>query len=197
MRLLPVTLVVLTLLAHAGCGSTDKPAAGPPTEATTRPPDPPPPRAPAGTTLRFPSSDGKRLTGRYVPGPRSPAPAIVRVHQYRGGPTQWDPLIPYLRQAGYASLAYESRSTDELDERLLARDVRGAVATLARRRDVDPAHIGLVGASIGASAVSWAIGTRPRLAVKAAVGLSPAESTSLIEAGRDRHVPAPRSPADR
>lgn len=184
MRPLPVTLAVLALLALAGCGSSDETAAGLSTRtATARSPRPEPPSAPAGTTLRFSSSDGKRLTGRYVPGPRSPAPAIVLVHQYRGGPDQWDPLIPYLHQAGYATLAYASRSAGELDERLLARDVRGAVAALARRDDVDRRRIGLVGASIGASAVSWAIGTRPRLPVRAAVGLSPAESTALISAG--------------
>ncbi|MGZ6642194.1 MAG: alpha/beta hydrolase family protein [Solirubrobacteraceae bacterium] len=184
MRPLPVTLTVLSLLAVAGCGSRDEPAAGLSSRATAvHPPGPPAPRAPAGTTLRFASSDGKRLAGRYVPGLRSPAPAIVLVHQSHGGPDQWDPLIGYLHQAGYATLAYASRSAGELDERLLARDVRGAVAALARRSDVDAKRIALVGASIGASAVSWAIGTRPALRVRAAVGLSPAESPAFINAG--------------
>jgi pimeloyl-ACP methyl ester carboxylesterase len=139
--------------------------------------------APAPRTIHFRASDGTALAGNYLPGPRPHSPAVVLVHQYRGGPDQWDPLIPVLHRAGYATLAYASRSAAELDERVLAKDVAGAVAALRGRPEVDGRRIGLLGASIGATTVAFTIGHDPALRLRAAVGLSPVESPGLIDAG--------------
>ena len=170
----PAALLALVLLA-AGCGGdSDKSAA---TQATTQQKTP-------STSVRFRASDGVRLEGQFSPAGRGGrAPAVVLIHEYRGGPEQWEPLVPVLHRAGYAVLNYASRSPEEIDETVLARDAIGAVAALRRRRDVDPDRIALVGASIGGSTAVWVTGIHRRVPVRAAVGLSAVEGPALIEAG--------------
>jgi pimeloyl-ACP methyl ester carboxylesterase len=177
-RRVALTVVLVALLA--GCGGDDapRPAAAPATATAVPAPTQAP--LPPHRRLHFRATDGTRLTGSFTPaGPR--APAIVLVHEYNGGPSQFDPLIPVLHDAGFATLAYRSRDPAELDEAVLAKDARGAVAAVrARRRQVDPKRVGLVGASIGGTTVSYVIGTRPDLRLRAAVALSPVESGGLI-----------------
>jgi dipeptidyl aminopeptidase/acylaminoacyl peptidase len=134
-----------------GCGD-DKPqtAATPSPTATLTPAFPsatPEPELPPGRALRFASSDGKRLRGRLTPAAERPAPAVILVHQYQGGPDRWTPLLPALHRAGFTTLAYGSRNAAELDESKLARDVVGAVAALRDQPAVDGDRIVLVGAS--------------------------------------------------
>jgi pimeloyl-ACP methyl ester carboxylesterase len=181
MRRFRAALVAVALVA-AGCGSdSDKPAA---TQAKTaqQPATAPQPKTPS-VTIRFRASDGVRLEGQFSPGRGDRAPAVVLIHEYRGGPEQWEPLVPVLHRAGYAVLNYASRSPEEIDETILARDAIGAVAALRRRRDVDPDRIALVGASIGGSTAVWVTGIHRRVPVRAAVGLSAVEGPALIEAG--------------
>jgi alpha-beta hydrolase superfamily lysophospholipase len=173
--------VVAAAMLVAGCGGSSRDGGG---RATTSPSAAV--KAPPWHTVRFRASDGVRLHGRFTPAARGNAPAIVLVHQYRGGPRQWDPLVPVLHRAGYATLAYASRSAAELDETRLARDVIGAVSAVRRERGVDRRRIGLVGASIGATTVAWYLGGSPAASVRVGVGLSPVESPALIRAGMSR-----------
>jgi alpha-beta hydrolase superfamily lysophospholipase len=180
--------IALVALAAGGCGgntrdgTTAAPAA-PTTRATTTRAQAAPPAPPKGRTLRFRATDGVRLRGTLTPGKGESAPAVVLVHQYQGGPEQWTPMVPYLHQAGYAVLNYASRSAGELDETILARDARGAIAALRARREVDPDRIAILGASIGASTAAWVAGRPPDQHLCAAIGLSPAESGSFFSAG--------------
>jgi hypothetical protein len=118
-------VVAFAALAVAGCGGDDvKPA---PREQA-----PAPPRA---ETVRFKASDGRAVSARYTPAAGDRAPAVVLLHEIRGGPDQWDTLVPDLHEAGFATLAYESRAS--VMERDRVRDVLGAVRWLRRRPDVD------------------------------------------------------------
>jgi acetyl esterase/lipase len=99
---------------------------------------------------------------------------VILVHEANGGPEQWKPFVASLHAAGYATLTYRSRRRQRLDEIANARDVAGAVAAMRERRGVDPQRIGVVGASIGATAVSYLSFLPAGRAVDAAVGLSPA-----------------------
>lgn len=175
-------MIVAAALLAGGCGDAEPKrqvakATATPVATATATPTPPP-----GRTLRFRAADGRRLSGRFSPAGKR-APAIVLTHQFRGGPDQFDPLIPVLHEAGYATLAYGSRSAAELDETKLSRDVVGAVRALRRRPDVDPRRIALIGASIGGAAATWTIATRPELKLRGAVGLSAVEGPAMIEAG--------------
>ncbi|MEY2534051.1 MAG: uncharacterized protein QOF29_1961 [bacterium] len=153
-------LATLCLL-FAGCGSEQRrPNATP---ARTGPP----PR-----TLRFRAADGRRLHGRLIPAGGG-APGVVLIHGLYGRIDQWDPLIPDLHAAGFATLAYASRSRHEPDEAVLAKDVAGAVHALART--ADPRRIALVGASVGGTTVAYVLGTQPRVRVRGGVALSALE----------------------
>ena len=99
------------------------------------------------------------------------------LHEIRGGPSQWADLLPELHAAGFATLAYTSRSS--VMERKRIPDLLAAVRWLRRRPDVDRRRLGLVGASIGASTTVFAMATGTRRTVIAAVALSPPESADI------------------
>ena len=190
-RTLLTALACAVACVVAGCGDeTDRASAPARTTAAPAPPpaDPAPPAPPDGRTVRFAASDGVRLRGTLVPGPGSPAPGVILVHEANAGPEQWEEFVARLHAAGYATLTYRSRRRQRLDETANARDVAGALAAMRDQRGVDPRRIGLVGASIGATAVSYLSFLPAGRAVDAGVGLSPA--TFLDE------PPSRRTPRD-
>jgi hypothetical protein len=156
-------VLIVVLAALAACGSGDD---APRAKATSSP-------SPAPQAVRFRASDGRPVRARYTPaGPD--APAVVLLHEIRGGPEQWAPLIPYLHDAGFATLAYASRPSPVEAERVP--DALGAVRWLRRRHQ---GRIGVVGASIGASTTVLAMATGARRTVDAAVALSPPDSADI------------------
>ena len=175
-------LIGLALAAalQSGCGGDDAPADRPRAEVTATPtptptPSPPPP-APRARSVRFRAADGEPVAGKYTPAGEG-APAVVLLHEIRGGPDQWSPLIPYLHEAGFATLAYQSRASALEKERLP--DALAAMRWLRGRQDVDPERVALVGASIGASTAVLAMATGARRSAQAAVALSPPDSADI------------------
>ena len=170
---------VLTLAAAAaiaGCGGGDDAPAERPRADATSTPTPAPPPAPRARTVRFKAADGEPVTAKYTAAGRD-APAVVLLHEIRGGPDQWKPLVPYLHAAGFATLAYQSRASALERERLP--DTLAAVRWLRARRDVDRRRLALVGASVGASTAVLAMATGARTTVDAAVALSPPDSEDI------------------
>jgi hypothetical protein len=173
--------VAVTLVAGCGGDGEDEspPAAAvtaTPTATATPEPVPPPPGAPAARKVRFRATDGEPVEGRYTPAARD-APGVVLLHQIDGGVDQWEPLIPYLHEAGFATLAYQSRQSAMEAERLP--DAIGALRWLRSRPDVDRDRMALVGASIGASTAVLAMATKARGTADAAVALSPPDSADI------------------
>jgi cephalosporin-C deacetylase-like acetyl esterase len=176
---------VLVLLALVGCGQDDErsPAA---TKATATPTATaaPPPRT---VDVRFRAADGRAVTAQYAPAGKD-APAVVLLHEIRGGPDQWDDLTGDLHAAGFATLAYLSRPS--VMERERVADTLGAIRWLRGRPDVDRRRLALVGASIGASTTVYAMAGGARRAVDAAVALSPADSSDIWDLqDHDRYRP--------
>jgi hypothetical protein len=173
---------VATLAAAAcfasGCGGDDDAATPRPRTQTTAAAErePTPPSAPRARTVRFAAADGKTVSAQFVAAGKR-APAVVLLHEIRGGPDQWDDLVPYLHAAGFATLAYQSRPSAIERERLP--DALAAVRYLRSRRDVDSRRLALVGASIGASTAVLAMASRVRRTVDAAVALSPPDSADI------------------
>ena len=160
----------LSALALCGCGGDDPGpdgAAAPDAPAATATPDPVPTRR-----IAFRATDGKPLHGRLAPAAGGDA-GVVLVHEIDGTPAQWDDFVRLLHADGLTTLAYRSRGTNTADERLLARDIAGAAAELARRLGVGRGRIGVVGASIGATATAWLAGGTPGRGLAAFVALSP------------------------
>ncbi len=126
--------------------------------------------------MRFRATDGEPVSGKYTAAGRD-APGVVLLHEIRGGPGQWAPLVPFLHEAGYATLAYQSRASPMEAERLP--DAVGALRWLRSRPDVNPKRIALIGASIGGSTAVLAMATEARRTADAAVALSPVDSSDI------------------
>jgi hypothetical protein len=159
--------LALAAALAAGCGSDDR------LSAARK--DAPPPQPPA-RTVHFKASDGRPVTAEFTAAGAG-APAVVLLHEIRGGPEQWEPLVPYLHEAGFATLAYMSRAS--VMERDRIRDALGALRWLRSRPDVDRRRLALVGASIGASTTVFAMAAGPGHTVDAAVALSPPDSPDI------------------
>jgi len=171
-------VIAALAVAIGACG--DDPA--PPRPAATATPAPASPHQ----TVRFKASDGRAVSAEYTPAGAN-APAVVLLHEIRGGVEQWDGLVPQLHAAGFATLAYVSRPA--IMERERIRDLLGAVRWLRARDDVDRRRLALVGASIGASTTVFAMASGTRRTIDAAVALSPPDSADiwrLQERGRYR-----------
>ncbi len=176
-------------LAVGACGGGDEPPA-----PATRSPTPSvtpaaAPAAPPVRRVRFRASDGKPVKGTYRPAGDA-APAVVLVNGLVGGVAQWDAFVPYLHDAGFATLAYDGRGG--VDEAELVKDVRGAVASLGRRRDVDTRRLGIVGSSVGASTTVLAMTGPDRERLRAAVALSP-PAAPVFDALMEKHRYRPRN----
>jgi dienelactone hydrolase len=120
------------------------------------------PAAFAGTqrvTIR--TDDGISLAGTwYEPGARQ-APAVILVHMLHRSRHDWDAVATRLAAEGIGALAIDLRghgessggldAAESSDYSALVRDVIAARKYLASRSDVQQAHVGIGGASIGAN----------------------------------------------
>ena len=178
-------LALAGLVVLAGCGGDPAPAPratpAPAARATASPTPAPPHRI-----VRFRASDGRRLHGEFTPARQPDAPAVVLVHGLYGEPSQWDDFVGQLHRAGFATLAYASRSDRQPDEAILARDLTGAVRALRARPEVDPERIVLAGASVGGSTVAYALGTQPDLPARGGVGFSAVEGPRELALAKRR-----------
>ena len=186
MRRRVVAGVALTLLA--GCGDDAAPPAASATPSPTPAVTAAPVAEPAWRPVRFRAGDGRRVAGMYLPAARPNAPAVVLLHEIRGGPDQWVPLLGPLHDAGFAALAYASRPSIIEHDRLP--DAIGALRWLRRQRGVDGRRLGMVGASIGASTTVLAMAGEGGRLARAGVALSPPDSADIWDLqGRGRYHP--------
>jgi dienelactone hydrolase len=105
--------------------------------------------AAAPRRVTFRAADGATLSGAYYEPSRRPAPGILLLHMLRRSHTDWDAAAAQLSDAGFAVLAPDFRSGD--DVAALAGDVRAAKAFLRERPEVIGTDLGIAGASIGAN----------------------------------------------
>ena len=99
--------------------------------------------------VTFRTEDGVTLNAAFYDPSRQPAPGIVLLPMHRRSHVDWEPAASQLADAGFAVLAIDFRSSEELTP--LAADVRAAKAFLRGRPEVTGTSIGLAGASIGAN----------------------------------------------
>jgi len=146
---------------------------------------------PAAEEVSFPTGDGLRLAGWFVPpagtpgrGPRQPrSPAVLVCNGNAGNRSLRAPLAAALARAGLAVLLFDYRgyaaNPGRPTEPGLAADARAALAYLAARPDVDPARLVYFGESLGAAVALRLAVERPPAAL---VLRSP--WASLAEVGR-------------
>jgi dienelactone hydrolase len=105
--------------------------------------------AAVGRRVTFRGQDGLTLTGAYYEASTRPAPGILLLHMLRRTHADWDAAASQLADAGFAVLALDFRSGEDLSS--LAADLKAAKAFLRERPEVVPTSIGIAGASIGAN----------------------------------------------
>jgi pimeloyl-ACP methyl ester carboxylesterase len=100
------------------------------------------------------ASDGLVLVGTYYAPAESGAPAVLLMHHSGSRKEAWIDFIPFLLDAGYATLAVDLRGHGETrgrtDWTLAEDDAHRWLAWLRDQPDVDPDRVSIVGASIGA-----------------------------------------------
>jgi dienelactone hydrolase len=188
-RWIAANLTVVTLVA-ACSGASSSGSKGATAQATTttavalQPLEQPASRCGTATTkatlVRFQAADGTSLDGVLVGS--SPA-GVVLAHQYPSDLCGFWPFADYLAKRGLRAFAIDLRcfgrsACPEGEARgRVVDDIAAAVAELRRR---GASRVGLVGASMGGSAVLIA-GTRVQPSVAAVVSLSgEADPTSLV-----------------
>jgi pimeloyl-ACP methyl ester carboxylesterase len=122
--------------------------------------------------IRFRAADGVTIAGWLV-GSSATAPIVILVPGFKAGATSMIPYARLLYKGGFDVLLYDSRGTGgsgggftlgvrEFD------DVRGAVAYLDRRRDLQDHRYGLLGVSLGAGVAIVAAARLPQIAATVA-----------------------------
>jgi hypothetical protein len=145
---------------------------------------------PAAEEVSFPTADGLRLAGWFVPaagpagrGGRTRSPAVLVCNGNGGNRSLRAPLAAALARAGLAVLLFDYRgyaaNPGHPTEAGLAADARAALAYLAARPEVDPARLVYFGESLGAAVALRLAVERPPAAL---VLRSP--FASLAEVGR-------------
>lgn len=136
----PTAVASSPTLPPPGAGATQPAAIG----------EPPAPQA-----AEIPGAEGLILRGVFYPAAAPSAPGVLLLHMYGGSKADWDELAQGLQSAGFAALAIDLRGQGETggteDWALARQDVAAAYAWLATHEGVDRAHVGIVGASIGAN----------------------------------------------
>jgi uncharacterized protein len=144
---------------------------------------------PGAEEVSFPTADGLRLAGWFVPAAGPPgrggrrSPAVLVCNGNGGNRSLRAPLAAALARAGLAVLLFDYRgyaaNPGHPTEAGLAADARAALAFLAARPEVDPARLVYFGESLGAAVALRLALERPPAAL---VLRSP--FASLAEVGR-------------
>ncbi|MBK9124111.1 MAG: alpha/beta fold hydrolase [Chloroflexi bacterium] len=135
-------------------------------------------QAPDEVRVERESADGVTLVGDlYLPDAieEPGAPAVLLMHMFGARRGDWEPLIEPLVDAGYAVLNVDLRghgdSGGQRDWTMATQDVADWFAYLKEQTSIDPARLGVIGASIGSNLAL--IGCAAEPACLTAVALSP------------------------
>lgn len=155
--------------------------------------------------VRFKTSDGITIVANYYPPIvriEKKSPVAILVHMHPADRQSWKPLVPGLRKAGFAVLAYDIRGNGESiepkDRKLKTlyktgnpeffknawKDAAAAKKWLGKQPECDTSRIAIIGASIGCS-ISLHYGSLDE-AVKAVVCLSP--GTKYFDVDSRKHI---------
>lgn len=141
--------------------------------------------------VSFPSRDGTRLSGWFVPARSTPAPGIVLCHGWRRSRAELLPHADFLHRAGFAVLMFDQRHRGESDGAAITMGLRerddalGALDELCCHPEVDAARVALFGMSMGAVVSILVAADDPR--VRAVVAECPYASVDAIMTRALRH----------
>ncbi len=126
--------------------------------------------------VTFAATDGIELVGWFVPGHGDGATIVVSHGSGANGPGTY-PGVAFLTRAGYHVFVFDHRAHGQSGGRfttigpLEVRDLRGAVAYVRSRPDVDPGRIGAMGCSMGSAVSIGAASEDPTIRAVVAEGV--------------------------
>ena len=177
-------LSILLLLVLSGCGGSSDQNADRAVENKANATNAVPPKqAAAAQNILIDSPDGVKLAGTYFNSGQPNSPGLLLLHQWQSDRHSFDEFANRMQGRGFAVLSIDGRGfgesvktadgrTIEPDRssaavKAMLDDVHAAIEFLAKQENVDPARIGIVGASYGSSlALIYAAGN-PKVAAVA------------------------------
>ena len=180
-------VLIIFVLDSIGCGqptANSGSTAAKPTAENVNSVDP---VTTAGPQITFESADRTVIVGTFLESAKPNSPAVLLLHQFGSDRHSYDDFAKHLQAEGFGVLAIDGRgfgeSTKTSDGKTVAvsrsddavkgmnADVAAAFEFLSKRKNVDQARIGIVGASYGSS-LALIYGAENQK-VKAAALLSP------------------------
>jgi len=129
--------------------------------------DSPPPSGKAYKTVEIDSLDGTPIVGSLYAADKPNSPALLLLHQWQSDRHSFDDFSARMQAKGFAVLAIDGRGFGEsnhhangsmleagrtdADVKAMLGDVDAAFSYLSKQPNVDPAKVGIVGASYGSS----------------------------------------------
>jgi len=133
--------------------------------------------------IKIESPDKAVLVGSYFESGKQSSPALLLLHQWQGDRHSYDDFARTMQAKGFNVLSFDGRgfgeSTKTADGRpitpertdaavqAMLGDVDAAFTFLSKQKDVDPAKIGIVGASYGSSLALIYAADHPKVAAVA------------------------------
>jgi alpha-beta hydrolase superfamily lysophospholipase len=115
----------------------------------------------AAQRVSFRTDDGVVIAATWYEPSARPAPAVILVHMLNRTRRDWEPVASRLASEGVGALIIDMRGhgdssgsvprSESPDYSSLVLDVKAARRYLSTRSDVQPARVGLAGASLGAN----------------------------------------------
>ncbi|NOX36778.1 MAG: alpha/beta fold hydrolase [Calditrichaeota bacterium] len=148
--------------------------------------------------VRFPTAHGRQLYGWWIPAEKedpSPAPLLILVHGWGQNAGLWLPLIPYLHQAGFHLLAFDSRSHGNSDADgystmvKFAEDAQAAIRFARSQFGERIQWVGMMGFSIGAAATILATSREPEIRRAVAIGAFSHPGHIMRQGFEEKHIP--------
>ena len=159
-----ITALLLGLLSLTACTNTPAPANANAGNANTRPSTAATPAAPsdpdAPQSVSFTTEEGVKIAGDLYMPEKSPAPAILALHEWQADRSTYRDFARAMRDAGFVVLTVDGpgfgESTESVDGKVspnwtLTSTIDAAMDYLEAQPAADSLRIGLVGASYGAS----------------------------------------------
>ncbi|OFW10245.1 MAG: hypothetical protein A3H96_18330 [Acidobacteria bacterium RIFCSPLOWO2_02_FULL_67_36] len=119
------------------------------------------PAGAASQRVSIRTDDGVTIAATWYEPSARMAPAVILVHMLHRSRRDWEPVASLLASEGIGALAIDLRGHGESsgttgegaqpDYSAMVRDVAAARRYLAARSDVQQAHVGIAGASLGAN----------------------------------------------
>lgn len=161
-----VWIILLTCLWLDGCGGPSNVTKATANNQATNQSSPASSQT-SSQTVNITSPDGVVLVGSFLEASKPNSPGLLLLHQWQSDRHSYDEFAKRMHEKGFAVLSIDGRGFGEstkkadgttvtagrtdADVKAMLGDVSAAFDFLSKQKNVDPARIGIVGASYGSS----------------------------------------------